>query len=102
MNKQWKMARCIVDFERAIINSFRAAIPDVDINCCWYRYLQALWRKYQKLGFTTVYETDPMVNNRLKYIMATPLISKGMIHDGLQLFQDTVPSTNNQYYKFIK
>ena len=97
MNKQWKMTRCMMDFERVVINSFRAAFPDADIKCCWYHFVQALWRKCQKLGLSTVYETDSSVNNWFKQFMALPFISKEIIQDGLKLLKGTVPSTDNQY-----
>jgi hypothetical protein len=45
---------------------------------------------------------DPLVNSWLKQFMALPLILKDFVHDGLQLLKDTVPSTDNKYYKFIK
>ena len=49
MKKQWKMAMCMVDFERAVINSFKTAFPDIDIKCCWCHFVEALWLKCQKL-----------------------------------------------------
>ena len=44
----------------------------------------------------------PSVNSWLKQFSALPLISKGIIHDAVQLLKETMPSINNHYYKFIK
>jgi hypothetical protein len=64
--------------------------------------VQSLWRKIQKLGLSTLYETDPIINSWLKQFMALPLISKGLITDCVQLLKDTMPSNDNRYHKFIK
>jgi hypothetical protein len=64
--------------------------------------VQALWRKIQKLGLSTTYETDSSVNSWFKQFMALPLISKGSVADGLQLLKDTTPSNDNRYDKFIQ
>ena len=82
--------------------SSKAAFPSVSIKCCWYHYVQALWWKCQKIGLTTTYETDLIVNIWLKQFMIFPLISKGIIQDCVQLLKDSIPSTDCQYYKFVK
>ena len=102
MNRQWKMSKCIVDFERAIINSLQSAYPDTDISCCWFHFVQALWRKIQKLGLSAAYEDDPSVNSWFKQFMALPLISKGIIRDALDFLKGTIPSTDSQYQRFIR
>ncbi|CAF0810125.1 unnamed protein product [Didymodactylos carnosus] len=102
MQMPWKVTKCMMDFERAVMNSFHEAFPNIDVKCCWYHFVQSLWRKIQKLGLTTLYETDPMVNTWLKQFMALPLISKGLINDGFRLLKDTMPSNDNTYHKFIK
>ncbi|CAF1334403.1 unnamed protein product [Rotaria magnacalcarata] len=101
MKLTWKMTQCMMDFERAVINSFHDAFPNVDLKCCWYHFVQALWRKIQTLGLTIPYETDPIVNTWLKQFMALPLISKELVNVSLQLLKDTIPSNDNKYHKFI-
>ncbi|CAF1564134.1 unnamed protein product [Adineta steineri] len=76
--------------------------PNIDVKCCWYHFVQALWRKIQKIGLTSSYETDPLVNTWLKQFMALPLILKGLINDSLQILKDTVPSNDTKYIKFLK
>ncbi|CAF3438922.1 unnamed protein product [Rotaria socialis] len=102
MQMEWKMTQCMMDFERAVMNSFQEAFSNIDLKCCWYHLVQSLWRKIQKLGLTVPYETDPLVNSWLRQFMALPLISKGLINDALQLLKDTVPSNDNKYQKFIQ
>ncbi|CAF3418260.1 unnamed protein product [Rotaria socialis] len=102
MQMEWKMTQCMMDFERAVMNSFQEAFPNIDLKCCWYHLVQSLWRKIQKLGLTIPYETDPLVNSWLRQFMALPLISKGLINDALQLLKDTIPSNDNKYQKFIQ
>ncbi|CAF4471508.1 unnamed protein product, partial [Rotaria sp. Silwood2] len=102
MQMEWKMAECLMDFERAMINSCLEAFPNVHVKCCWYHFVQALWRKIQKLGLTTSYETDPLVNTWFKQYMALPLILRRLIDDGLQLLKDTIPSNDYKYRKFLK
>ncbi|CAF2843923.1 unnamed protein product [Rotaria sp. Silwood2] len=63
MNMEWKVKKFMTDFERAIINAFHNTVsfPGIDLKCCWYHYIQAHWRKVQKLGLSTAYETDPLI-----------------------------------------
>ncbi|CAF1441249.1 unnamed protein product [Rotaria sordida] len=95
---EWKMTECMMDFERAMINSCQEAFPNINVKCCWYHFVQSLWRTIQKIGLTTPYEMDPLVNTWFKQFMALPLISKDLINDGLQLLKDTIPS-NDKYLK---
>ena len=61
-----------------------------------------MWRNIQKIGLTTPYETDPLVNTWFKQFMALPLISKHLINDGLQLLEETIPSNDSKYHNFLK
>jgi hypothetical protein len=99
MQIEWKIEEFMMDFERAMINSSREA---VHVKCCWYHFVQSLWRRMQKIGLAVPYETDPLVNSWFKQFMALPLISKELIHDAVQLLKNTIPSNDQKYKKFLK
>ena len=48
----------IVDFEKAVINSFSKQFPHTEVKGCFFHLCQNVWRKVQQLGLATRYKQD--------------------------------------------
>ena len=67
------------DFEKAIQTAVHAVWSKARIRGCRFHLAQAWWRKIQKLGLSTVYNTDTPKGKFLMYFFGLPLLEPKMV-----------------------
>uniref|UniRef100_A0A915LGH1 MULE transposase domain-containing protein n=1 Tax=Meloidogyne javanica TaxID=6303 RepID=A0A915LGH1_MELJA len=60
----------IIDFEKAVENSFRQQIPGASIHGCFFHFAQAVWRKAQQIGMERRYVADEQYRCLIKMFTA--------------------------------
>lgn len=53
---EWRPESVTIDFEAAMVSALRDMFPNVTILGCFFHFSQALWRKVQDVGLTTLYK----------------------------------------------
>lgn len=69
----------MLDFELTAINSFGSRF-DTTINCCYFHMTQAQWRNLQRLGLSTLYNTDIEFNYNVKLLRALAFVPVDDVH----------------------
>ena len=75
---------CIVhvDFELAMLKSFKQMFPTTEIQCCRFHLGQSWWRKVQKLGLSKEYkEKDCDIGKWLASFLGLPFLDASDIED---------------------
>ena len=60
----------VIDFESAMLNVLKAHFPNSDLQGCYFHQTQAIWRKVQELGLTTINKDIPEVKRVVRKLMA--------------------------------
>ena len=58
------------DFESGLISAVRDEFPNARHQGCYFHFTQAIWRKVQKLGLSTLYIEDEDIRMPVRQLMA--------------------------------
>ena len=85
--------QCIfADFEAALWRAVEQVFYDAQIQGFVFHWTQAIWRKVQDLGLTTVYKSDDAVYKYIKQLMALPFLPHEHIQPMFCLLKDLATS----------
>ena len=74
----FKPLAAVTDFEKALFSSIEY-IFSADIQGCYFHYRQKLWKKWMKLGLSTI--KDKNVISWLKTIISIPMLPEDAMED---------------------
>ena len=64
----------LLDFEKAVINSFQQVWPLTVVKCCFFHLTQNIWRKVQTVGLQADYIHDEDLAMRIRQIPALAFV----------------------------
>jgi len=65
---------CIVDFEKAVINSLSNVFVGTRVRACWFHFNQNLFRKVQDLGLQKAYYANVKFRNNVKLLVSLAFV----------------------------
>lgn len=80
-----------IDFERAAINAIKCVFPEVSVKGCNFHFNQALWRKVQELGLTTIYRENSEVRDHIRMCAALAHLPEEVTTDAWLHIMESVP-----------
>ena len=64
----------VMDFEMAFWLAVSEVFPSAERHGCFFHWCQCVFRKIQKLGLTTAYESNPDMRHFMRAVMSLPLL----------------------------
>lgn len=80
----------LTDFEAAVWQGLRSAIPRVAVKGCTFHWSQAVYRKVQQLGLQTAYSHEPSIFNLIRRILALSFLPAEKVLTQFERLRDTV------------
>ena len=80
-------SQMLMNFEKAVINSFQQVWPATQVKCCFFHLTQNIWRKVQAEGPQAAYNQDEEVALRIRLL---PALAFASLFDVLEVFGDVV------------
>ena len=74
LNPCLEPSKVLLDFKKAPIKAFHSAITRTIIEGCFFHFVQANWRKIQKLGLASLYRTNERLRLLMKSFIALALV----------------------------
>ncbi|KII64089.1 hypothetical protein RF11_00830 [Thelohanellus kitauei] len=78
----------ISDLELASINAFHSVFPEVEINCCFFHFIQCIWRSIQREGLTTQYGNNEILQKHLKILSGLAFVDPEEVTRYYELLED--------------
>ena len=69
----------ISDFEKALVPTIRTQLPTSQHHGCLFHFSQAIWKRVQLLGLTTLYHSNHAVRDFIRKILALPFLPEAEI-----------------------
>lgn len=69
----------ICDFEKAEINALKYTFPYAKINGCIFHFGQNIWRKLQKSGLNSLYNTNPLFKKIVRMLLNLTFVREDKI-----------------------
>lgn len=89
----------MVDFETAMHNAIRQALPQTSVRCCRFHFGQALWRR--DLGLTTTYEDRTSADSKwLHRFFGLPLLPAHLVESTFSDYLMAEAPTSEQMLQF--
>ncbi|EEQ81223.1 hypothetical protein NCER_102474, partial [Vairimorpha ceranae BRL01] len=91
-----------VDFEIATFSAIRIVFSDASISGCYFHFGQAIWRKIQKLGLVTLYNSDILFRNFVEMLSGIALVSVNDIDSAWDIIKNYYNVENGLVDRLIK
>lgn len=78
----------MMDFERAVINSFKQYFPNTIIRGCFFHLNQSVYRQVQKKGLKKLYEADESVALQIKMLCALAYIPQELVVEAFEMISE--------------
>ncbi|KAL3691494.1 hypothetical protein R1sor_005145 [Riccia sorocarpa] len=90
--RRFSSQQILSDFESGLIPAIRDEFPQSLHRGCYFHFTQAIWRKVQQLGLSTVYTNNESVRGRIRQLMALGFLPVARVPEGLQTIIDSMPN----------
>uniref|UniRef100_A0A6P7FDK2 Uncharacterized protein LOC114328960 n=1 Tax=Diabrotica virgifera virgifera TaxID=50390 RepID=A0A6P7FDK2_DIAVI len=94
----------IIDFEMAVVNTFRQLVPDVKIRGCFFHFCKAIWLKVQQLGLEQIYTDDEYFQTIIKSFCALSFVPPAEVSHAFELLGNELVESfgeDERYHGFI-
>ncbi|XP_069090533.1 zinc finger protein 670 isoform X3 [Pleurodeles waltl] len=65
---------CIMDFDANAMNAIKSVFPEIQIQGCFYHFMQAMWRSIQRHDLQLKYSTDSLFAHNLKLLCSLAFV----------------------------
>ncbi|XP_078504918.1 uncharacterized protein LOC144763312 isoform X2 [Lissotriton helveticus] len=65
---------CIMDFDVNAMNAVKSVFPEIQIQGCYYHFMQAIWRSIQRHDLQLKYSTDSLLAHNLKLLCSLAFV----------------------------
>ncbi|KAL2631004.1 hypothetical protein R1flu_015690 [Riccia fluitans] len=97
--RRFSPEQILSDFESGLIPAIHDEFPQSFHHGCYFHFTQAIWRKIQQMGLTTVYTNNESIKGRIRQLMALGFLPVPRIREGLQAIID---SLSNAKYDILE
>lgn len=91
MDPNLKPSSVVCDFEQAAHSAISETFPDVQIKRCFFYLAQNVQKHLARLGFTSLYNTNPDFSLKAKMIIAIAFVSLNKIDEYLDALATELP-----------
>ena len=81
------------DWEPAARNAMKKALPQLEIDGCWFHFTQRIWAKTQKVGLAQDFRNRQEIESYIKQLMALPFLPASLINPTYTYLQ--IPNLSN-------
>ena len=86
----------IIDFEKAVINSFQHVWQSTNVKCCFFDLTQSIWRKVQAEGLQANYNNDEELALKIRYLPALAFVAPLDVREYFEAAIEHLPTTISQ------
>ena len=86
----------IIDFEKAVINSFQHVWQSTIVKCCFFHLTQSIWRKVQAEGLQANYNNDEELALKIRYLPALAFVAPLDVREYFEAEIEHLPTTISQ------
>ncbi|CAF1294685.1 unnamed protein product [Didymodactylos carnosus] len=80
----WHPQKIMMDFEKALINTFGSSFPSAELSGCYFHLQQSILRSLQTHGLKQQYETDLTFSDNIHKIPALAFLEPDSVIDGFE------------------
>lgn len=80
----------ITDFEKAAINACKLSFPRSQHKCCFFHFVQIIWRRIERAGLSQRYSQDSQFAHKLRHITSLAYLPPDEILAAYQLIKENV------------
>ena len=91
----------IIDFEKAVINSFQRVWQNTNVKCCLFHLTQSIWRKVQTEGLQSNYNNDEGLTLNIRYLPALVFVAPLDVREYFEAAIEHIPTTISQALFYI-
>ncbi|XP_050519261.1 uncharacterized protein LOC126893282 [Diabrotica virgifera virgifera] len=77
----------VIDFEMAVVNTFRRLVPNIRVHGCFFHFCQAIWRKVQQLGLAQLYRDEQFFKTLIKSFCALSFVPPAEVSQVFELLE---------------
>lgn len=85
--EDYEPSEILIDFEPAFIKSFNKLFPSTRIKCCFFHFMQCLYRHVQECGLQNMYTNDVAFMTSIKMIASLTFVP---VHDVLFAYDSLI------------
>lgn len=90
----------MLDFEMAMRNALKAALPLCTLRLCFFHYTQCIWRKTQAVGLALRYREDDAIQKLVRRAAVLPLVPVNLVEDVWFAALEDIDDTSDAVRRF--
>lgn len=90
------------DFETAAFNSMRRVFPNINVECCFFHFGQANWRKIIELGLRTKYTDDLDFSLKVRMFTALAFVPAEKVRCAFNEIREILPDEAEEFGSYFE